>query len=453
MGGLRQPVPQSYRAGATRVKASTATIDMRILHIAAGAAGMYCGACARDIALVTGLRMRGHEVQVVPLYTPLRVDGEEPFEAGPVFMGGINLYLQQRFALFRRIPAALDRLLDSTALLRFVSRFGIDTRASELGEMTVAVLSGAAGPFLKESERLLAHLEKRPPPDVVVITNSMLSGLAPELKRRWGVPILCQVQGEDGFIGGMTEPHRSEAHRLIRENARSVDLFVSPNAAYAAEMTRYLDLPGDAMRVVRTGLAAEDYAPTGPRPRDPFTVGYLSSILRGKGLDLLVAAWRRLVADGRDIRLLVAGRVLDKRYFSAIEGDPAGRFEYLGEVDFAGKLAFLRRCSVFCVPSRLPEVRGRAVMEALAAGVPVVAPDAGAYPEMLGLTGGGLLFPSEDVAALASGLARLMDDPDAAERLGRAGARGIAEHYSIDQCTESMAAALEETIRRASPNT
>jgi len=43
---------------------------MRIIHLAAGAGSMYCGACARDIALVRGLIKRGHDVQIIPLYTP-----------------------------------------------------------------------------------------------------------------------------------------------------------------------------------------------------------------------------------------------------------------------------------------------------------------------------------------------------------------------------------------------
>ena len=74
---------------------------MHIVYLAAGAAGKYCGACNRDVALVRALTGRGHEVQLLPLYTPLRVEGDDP-SAGHVFMGGINAYLQQHSALFRQ---------------------------------------------------------------------------------------------------------------------------------------------------------------------------------------------------------------------------------------------------------------------------------------------------------------------------------------------------------------
>ena len=414
---------------------------------------MYCGACARDVALIMGLRSLGHDVQVVPLYTPLRLDSDEPFPTAPIFMGGINVYLQQRFPLFRRIPGALDRILDSTSLLRLVSRFAISTKASELGEMTVDVLRGAEGPLEKESRRLFGYLEEQPKPDVAVITNTMLSGLAPQLKKELGSAVLCQVQGEDGFIGAMNEPYRSQAEELIRENAKSVELFVSPNESYAETMVQYLDIPEEKMRVVRTGLGAEVYTNPQPRRRDPFTVGYLSGIAHGKGLDILIEAWRRLVQEqGRDVRLLVAGLVLDKEYWQGIrgpleEGELAENAEYVGELEPAKKAGFLRRCSAFCVPSRQAEVRAVAVMEALASGVPAVAPDTGVFPEMLALTGGGHLFASEDVDDLMAQLAALMDAPEEADRLGRQGAEGIAEHYSVERSAEGMAAALEEAAQ------
>ena len=404
---------------------------------------MYCGACARDIALVRGLRARGHDVSVVPLYTPVRIDGDEPFPIAPVFLGGINLYLQQRSAFFRRLPKTIDRILDSSSLLRFVSKFAINTKASELGDMTVSVLAGGNGPLRKESDYLLDYLEKQDKPEIIVITNTMLSGLAPEFKKRLDVPIICQVQGEDAFVGGMPDPHRIQAEELIRENARFVDLFVSPNEAYAETMRGYLGVPEDKLRVVRTGFDAQAFDPEPTGADQPFTIGYLSVITGVKGLDILVDAWRKLVEDeGRDARLLVAGRVLDKAYFAGIERSVrdaglADRFEFLGELEFDAKVDFLNRCSAFSVPSRTPEVRGLAVMEAMASGLPTVAPNSGVYPEVLGLTRGGMLSEPESADDLAAKLAQLMDDAGEANRLGQAGAQGVAEHYNIDQAADA----------------
>ena len=79
---------------------------MRIAYLAAGAGGMYCGACTYDVGLVLGLRTLGHQVTMVPLYTPLRTDVPDPSQ-GAVFYGGMNAYLQQHSFLFRHTPFRL----------------------------------------------------------------------------------------------------------------------------------------------------------------------------------------------------------------------------------------------------------------------------------------------------------------------------------------------------------
>lgn len=176
---------------------------MRIVHIAAGAGSMYCGACARDINLIRGLLAAGHDVQVIPLYTPLRVEGDDKLPVSRIFYSGINVYLQQALAFFRITPAVLDRLFEGTALLRLVSKFAIETRAGELGPMTLSVLAGQDGFQRKELGKLLDYLAGEVRPDIVTLTNSLLSGIAPEVKRRLHVPVVCQLQGEDSFVAAM----------------------------------------------------------------------------------------------------------------------------------------------------------------------------------------------------------------------------------------------------------
>ncbi len=426
---------------------------MRIVHIAAGAGQMYCGACARDLGLVRGLIARGHDVQIVPVYTPLRMDGEESLRVEPVFLGGINAYLQQKYPLLQRTPAFLDRLLDSPALLRLVSRFAISTRPSELGAMTSSVLAGSDGHQRKELQRLVDYLFDQGPPAVVVITNSLLSGLAPELKRQLAVPIVCGLQGEDGFIEAFAPAHAAQARELLGRNARSIDVFTAPSETYARHMEGWLGLPRESVRVVRTPLAVDLYR-AGRRPADqPFTVGYLSVITPTKGLDLLVAAWRHLAAASPvPVRLRVAGRVLDRRYWHAVrrtlrQSLADGSCEVLGELDFQEKLDFLHSLSVLCVPSRHPETRGMVAMEAIAAGVPVLAPDQGIFPELLGRVGGGWLFPPGDVTALGARLGGLAGDPTQADLLGRDGAQALGRYYSPELAADEMLAVLGEATR------
>lgn len=425
---------------------------MRIVHLAAGAANMYCGACARDAAMARALIERGHQVQIVPLYTPLRLDGADDLPVTEVHLGAMNAYLQQLSGAFARMPRAVARLLDHEGLLRFISRFAVSTKPSQLGPMTVSVLAGADGRQRAELARLVGYLEGEARPDAVTITNSMLSGVAPEIRRRLAVPVTCEVKGEDGFIEALPEPHRAEAVALVRRNARFIDRFIAPTAAYADRMAEWLAVERRRIEVVRTIVDAGAFRRTGPRPREPFTVGYVSVITPRKGLHVLAEAALKLAGEGRDVRLRVAGQVLHRRYWREVRRTVAGlreRFEYLGEVDFAGKVALLRSLSAFCQPSIKPEALGTAALEAMAAGAPAVTPNEGVFPEVLELTGGGLLFAPGDAESLARALVELMDDAERADRMGEVGAAAVERHFSTGAAVSAMERILGDVMDRS----
>src|SRR5262245_35269505 len=156
---------------------------MRIASITAGAAGMYCGSCLRDNALAAALNDIGHDTLLLPTYTPIRTD-EPDMSRGPIFFGGVNVYLRQKFRLFRRTPWWLDRLFNSRWLLKLVSRFAMSVRAEELGKLTVSMLEGEQGGQKKGVDELVGWLTEKWKPDVIVLTNALLSGVVPELKRR-----------------------------------------------------------------------------------------------------------------------------------------------------------------------------------------------------------------------------------------------------------------------------
>ena len=68
---------------------------MKILSITAGAGDMYCGSCLRDNALAAELIARGHDVTLLPFYTPTLTDEPNVSAGSRVFFGGISVYLQQ----------------------------------------------------------------------------------------------------------------------------------------------------------------------------------------------------------------------------------------------------------------------------------------------------------------------------------------------------------------------
>src|SRR5277367_3183236 len=100
---------------------------MRIAYITAGAAGMFCGSCLHDNTLAAALIALGHDALLIPTYTPITTD-EADVSQKRVFFGGINVFLQQKSALFRKTPWFLDRMLDGRGLLNWASRFAVKTQ-------------------------------------------------------------------------------------------------------------------------------------------------------------------------------------------------------------------------------------------------------------------------------------------------------------------------------------
>jgi glycosyltransferase involved in cell wall biosynthesis len=429
---------------------------MRIAYITAGAAGMFCGSCMRDNTLVAALARQGHEALLVPTYTPIRTD-EEDVSSGRIFFGGINVYLQQKFGLFRHTPWFLDRLLDFRALLRWVSRFAVKTEAKELGELTVSMLEGTHGHQSKEIEKLVYWLAHEVKPEVVNLTNALLAGVVPPLRERVRAPVLCSLQGDDIFLESLPASYKEQALGLIRGLCRQIDGFIATSGYYADFMAGYLDIPRYKIHVVYPGLNLAGHA-TGmvPRIARPFTIGYFARICPEKGLHHLVDAWLLLrQMPGTDgVRLHVSGWLGEnnRRYFAQqrkkIEARSLlGDFLHVECPDHTSKVHFLVGLDVLSVPTVYREPKGLYVLEALVNGVPVVQPRHGSFPELLQLTGGGMLVEPEDPADLARGLKQLLDDRELHRRLGEAGQTAAVRSFTADRMAEETAAVYAQYRR------
>ncbi len=408
---------------------------MRVAYLASGAAGMYCGTCMRDNRLAATLIAQGREVVLMPMYTPLRTD-ENDVSRSPIYYGGINVFLAQQSRLFRRLPRWLTGWLDAPAILRRAMRFSGSTSAAKLGAMTVSVLRGEHGAQKRELANLIGGL-RMIQPDLVNLPFLMLAGIAATLKAALGVPIVCTLSGEDIFLDDLAEPHRAEAFRLIREVAQAVDAFIAVTRYYADHATRHFGLPADRVHVVPMGVHVEDFAKPPNPPAAPFTIGYLARVCPAKGLMNLCAALVALRRTGQDCRVRAAGYLgaSDRAYLDDVaiylrDHGASDAFEYVGEVDRAGKIELLRTVHAFSVPAVYHEAKGVYVIEALAAGVPVVQPEHGSFPELVTATGGGLLYDPNEDGALAKALTRLMDDPGLRQRLGEHGRAAVRASFT-----------------------
>lgn len=436
---------------------------MKVLYITAGAANMYCGSCLRDNALAAEMIARGHDVTLIPIYTPTLTDEQNVSRKDKVFFGGISVYLQQHLKLFRQTPRLLDRLWDSAWALKLASRSSIPTSPKLLGELTVSMLKGEEGNQRKELQKMLDWLTGEPPPDVISLPYTLLIGLARPLREALKRPVVCTLQGEDLFLEGLHEPYRSRALSLIRENIRHVDLFIAVSHYYAEFMPRYLTIPEEKMRVVPLGINLEGYEKrNGPGP-ETFTVGYFARIAPEKGLHLLAEAYRKLREERSDFtsaRLEVAGYLGQEHagYLKGIEQRMrewglGEEFHYRGVLDRHEKIEFLRNLSVLSVPATYDEPKGIFLLEALACGIPVVQPRRGAFTEIIEKTEGGLLTEPDDAASLAEGIYTIYKNPRLAEELGGKGFRGVREHYSVARMAERALEAYGSPLKKAGLDT
>jgi glycosyltransferase involved in cell wall biosynthesis len=408
---------------------------------------MYCGSCLRDNALAADLMARGHQVTLLPVYTPTVTDEPNMSSAQPVLFGGISVYLQQHLAIFRHTPWLLDRLWDAPAVIKRFARGSIQVDPRMLGALTVSTLRGESGYQRKEVAKLVHYLAGEPRPDVINLPNSMLIALAAPLRRALDRPIAVTLQGDDLFLDGLVEPYKSQALELIRQQVRDVDVFVSVSEYYSGYMADYLRIPRERIRTVPLGITVKDFAHRAALARAPFTIGYFARVAPEKGLHNLAEAYR-ILRQERGLpasRLLAAGYLgADQRsYLEGIERQLAswglaGEFEYAGTVDRETKARLLASFDVLSVPSGYHEPKGLYLLEAMATGVPVVQPNHGAFPELIDRTGGGLLAKSERPHDVADALMEIWRNPAQAAHLGSRGAEGVRAHHTITRMTDRM---------------
>lgn len=411
---------------------------------------MYCGNCFRDNALVAELRRGGHDVTMVPLYLPLTLDEEDQSANTPIFFGGISVYLEQKSALFRHSPHWLRRLLASRKLLAKVAGRAASTRAAEVGEMLISMLRGEEGRQARELEELITWLKPQPKPEVICLSNALLVGLARRLKSELGTRIVCTLQGEDVFLDALPDMHRTEAWQLLSQRAKDVDGFIAPSRYFGDLMAKRLGLPPEKVRVVRNGISLQGYGSGRPKAASQSqhapVLGYLARMCPEKGLAALVEAFILLKQRGKvpRLKLHIGGscgpgdetfvKSQRKRLAEAGFIGEAAFFPNLSRVE---KISFFEALTVFSAPANYGEAFGLYVIEAMAAGVPVVQPLSGAFPEIIEATGGGLLCEPQDPKSLADSIEPLLLDASRARALGEAGQRAVFEQFSVAAMAKS----------------
>lgn len=414
---------------------------------------MYCGNCFRDNALVAEWRKMGHDALMASLYLPMTLDEEDQSAGVPVFFGGINVYLEQVFPLFGKAPDWLRSWLASPALLKWAGGRAAKTRADQLGDLTLSMILGELGNQARELEDLIGWLKSIHKPDVVCLSNALLVGMTRRIRNDVGVPVVVELQGEDSFLDSLPESHRARCWEALKERAAEVDLFLAPTHYFAELMTKRLDLRPERVRVVYNGVRLDGYEPASAESNPP-VLGFFARMCKEKGLDLLVAAYLHIRKNNLvpNLRLKIGGAMgpSDETLVAKLKEDLRGagflgNVEFCPNVDKAGKQAFMKSLSVFSVPAHYGESFGLYLVEAWAAGVPVVQPRHAAFPELIHFSKAGAICDPRDPVALGEKIAEVLMTPGLRQRLSQAALEASRNTFNV----RSMAEGILKTLPTA----
>jgi glycosyltransferase involved in cell wall biosynthesis len=390
------------------------------------------------------------------LYLPLTLDEADQSQNVPVFFGGINVFLDHKIPyLWRFIPQWIRKMLDSRKLLKSIGRKVSKTNPVEVGALTVSMLKGEHGAQRRELQELTDWLQKEHPPEVVLFSNALLLGAHHHIRKATGAKTVCFLTGEDGFLDNLPEPYRSQAWTLIRTHAHEVDLLIAPSRHFAESMHKRLELPTEKqIHVVYNGINTNGYEEgVAVEPDHPPTLGFFARMCADKGLDILVDAFIEIHKRGTipALKLKIGGN-LNSWNESWVEQlkqklQAAGRLQdvcFYSNIDREGKIRFLRSLDVFSVPAVFDEPFGFYVIEALAAGVPVVLPSHSAFPELVEKSGGGILYSPEDRLALVETLEQIFTDESLRRHLSIIGKKNALEFFSVNRAAQEVVERISE---------
>jgi glycosyltransferase involved in cell wall biosynthesis len=258
----------------------------------------------------------------------------------------------------------------------------------------------------------------------------------------------------DGRAVRVYTPHGGSLHFSGRSPAGMVYLqlerFLEPRtelfvfeSAYAERMFRArVANPSGAVRTIYNGISNSEFAPTEPGPR-PTELVFVGELRRLKGVDVLIEAVRQLAQSGRLVRASIVGEGPDAQAFGAL-----ARAHGVGDlVEFMGPLPSrkaLGQGRIVVVPS-LAESLPYIVLEAAAAGIPVIATAVGGIPEIFGPQAFRLIPPG-NAFALAEAIASELDDPDASRAYALTLRERVRQHFSINTMIDEVVAAYQEIL-------
>lgn len=431
---------------------------MKIVYLITGSGGsFYCGNCYRDMIYLRAIRkVPGINATAIPLYLPPDTETTETGLDRSVFFGAISMYLREKVPFLRNMPSFFDKLLDSAPMLRMAAKRSGTTNTEGLEDMTLSMIKGEKAFPEKELTRLVRYLQENGKPEIIHLSNALIIGLARQLKNHLDVKIVCSLLNEDDWIEEMAEPYRSDAWKLIAEEAVNVDTFISPSNYYKDLFISKTGISGKNIHIIPLALDTTSLNVLPKKANFP-ALGYFSRINSQNGFDKLIDAFivlkKKNLLPGLTLHVSGGYTGSDKPFISKqmkkIKATGLSEFvkiytEFHGE----SKEEFFSNIDIMTVPVRKHDGYGLYILESNAAGVPVVQPSSGAFPEIIAITGGGITYSPDNAEKLAASLVSLFNDATLRNQLGEQGRNNVLRELSLARMSEGLSIAYNETMTK-----
>jgi glycosyltransferase involved in cell wall biosynthesis len=357
------------------------------------------------------------------------------------------MYLREKVGFMKNMPAFLDKFFNSPLFLKLAAKQAGTTRTEGFEELTINMIEGDNAFRKKEIDRLVKYLTENGKPDIIHLSNALILGLARQLKARMNIRIVCSLLNEDDWIDDMVEPYRSRAWKMIAKESVYVDAFITPSKYYKDLFKEKTGLTGDNIHIVPLGFDAEFPVQVRNGQRPP-AIGFFSRVNRHNGIDKIVDAFIELktkdLIPGLTLNICGGYTGDDKPFISEqISKIHAKNLEKSIRIypEFQGtsKMQFFNDVDIISVPVRKYDGYGLYILEANHAGIPVVQPATGAFPEIIETTKGGITYSPDTVEELANALLKLLTDEKLLEDLGKTGRINVKNFLSLDRMSKGLA--------------
>jgi glycosyltransferase involved in cell wall biosynthesis len=244
----------------------------------------------------------------------------------------------------------------------------------------------------------------------------------------------------------MEPKFRDKVWALMSKKADDIDAFVSVSDYYAGVSINRMNLPVEKIHTIHLGVDPKEYhfANATTKPRN---IGYISRMCQSNGLDILVDAFIDLKKNPGfdDVQLHVTGGSTgaDKKFLKRIhkkikESSLLNKVVFYDEFEGEARMEYLEKVSVISVPVRKGEAFGIYLTEAMAAGIPVVQPDLGAFREIVEKSQGGIIYQPNTPEELSKALQALFRDKEKLSELSLNARKSVETDFNIHRLASNL---------------